>query len=65
MIVAGPDGLMKNAYRKFTIRGPKLVTPQPPTLDALSRNAGEGLSAAIASPASRTAGEGEGAAGDG
>src|SRR3954451_13519396 len=23
MIVAGPDGLMKNAYRKFTIRGPK------------------------------------------
>ena len=21
MIVAGPDGLMKNAYRKFTIRG--------------------------------------------
>jgi excinuclease ABC subunit C len=23
MIVAGPDGLMKNQYRKFTIRGPK------------------------------------------
>ncbi|HEX2151588.1 MAG TPA: excinuclease ABC subunit UvrC, partial [Stellaceae bacterium] len=23
MIVAGPDGLMKNAYRKFTIRGPR------------------------------------------
>src|SRR4029079_12808718 len=23
MIVAGPDGLIKNAYRKFTIRGPK------------------------------------------
>jgi len=31
MIVAGPDGLIKNAYRKFTIRGP-----------ALSRTAGEG-----------------------
>jgi len=27
MIVAGPDGLMKNAYRKFTIRGP---LPDPP-----------------------------------
>ena len=23
MIVAGPDGLIKNAYRKFTIRGPR------------------------------------------
>ncbi len=28
MIVAGPDGLMKNAYRKFTIRG---VEPARPT----------------------------------
>jgi excinuclease ABC subunit C len=26
MIVAGPDGLVKNAYRKFTIRG---ITPPP------------------------------------
>src|SRR5207249_7630307 len=33
MIVAGPDGLMKNAYRKFTIRGP---LPNPP------QHAGEG-----------------------
>jgi excinuclease ABC subunit C len=31
MIVAGPDGLIKNAYRKFTIRG-----------SPLSRTAGEG-----------------------
>jgi excinuclease ABC subunit C len=33
MIVAGPDGLIKGAYRKFTIRGPKpsaLVDPHPP-----------------------------------
>ena len=29
MIVAGPDGLMKNAYRKFTIRGPTRSPPQP------------------------------------
>jgi excinuclease ABC subunit C len=27
MIVAGPDGLMKNAYRKFTIRGPASDPP--------------------------------------
>src|SRR5215471_4423430 len=31
MIVAGPDGLVKNAYRKFTIRGP-LSTPGTPAL---------------------------------
>jgi excinuclease ABC subunit C len=31
MIVAGPDGLVKNAYRKFTIRGP-LPTPGTPAL---------------------------------
>jgi excinuclease ABC subunit C len=35
MIVAGPDGLIKNAYRKFTIRGPTTPT-------ALARSAGEG-----------------------
>lgn len=29
MIVAGPDGLMKNAYRKFNIRGPKDAEPGP------------------------------------
>jgi excinuclease ABC subunit C len=39
MIVAGPDGLMKNAYRKFTIRGP---LPSPPPLAAEGRvGAGE------------------------
>jgi excinuclease ABC subunit C len=46
MIVAGPDGLMKNAYRKFTIRGPKPGSPHAPIADAmgppLSRSAGEG-----------------------
>ena len=31
MIVAGPDGLLKNAYRKFTIRG---VAPRPNPLRA-------------------------------
>jgi excinuclease ABC subunit C len=29
MIVAGPDGLVKKAYRKFTIRGTALVAPAP------------------------------------
>ncbi len=53
MIVAGPDGLIKHAYRKFTIRGgapPQPVSsgthPHPPIADAtgppLSRRAGEG-----------------------
>jgi excinuclease ABC subunit C len=57
MIVAGPDGLMKNAYRKFTIRGPKPSGPHPQSaiadgppspavrerdLEPLSRTAGEG-----------------------
>jgi excinuclease ABC subunit C len=37
MIVAGPEGLVKNAYRKFTIRGSALTHPAP-----LSRTAGEG-----------------------
>src|SRR6266403_432282 len=38
MIVAGPDGLVKNAYRKFTIRGlaPGQAAPTP----ALPREAG-------------------------
>jgi excinuclease ABC subunit C len=35
MIVAGPDGLMKSAYRKFTIRGlPAPGRPRPPRADA-------------------------------
>ena len=49
MIVAGPDGLMKNAYRKFTIRGVAAARPfttgqpsPPRARRALSRNAGEG-----------------------
>jgi excinuclease ABC subunit C len=41
MIVAGPDGLVKNAYRKFTIRG--LAPAQPASNPALSHaeDAGE------------------------
>jgi excinuclease ABC subunit C len=39
MIVAGPDGLVKNAYRKFTIRGLDLA--QPASNHALSRTAAE------------------------
>src|SRR5262249_59390697 len=36
MIVAGPDGLVKNAYRKFTIRGlsPAQAAPRPNPLPA-------------------------------
>ena len=43
MIVAGPDGLMKNAYRKFTIRGIEpagaeaAVATEAPTLPRLRR----------------------------
>jgi len=33
MIVAGPDGLMKNAYRKFTIRGAGAAAAAPPPGD--------------------------------
>ncbi len=40
MIVAGPDGLVKNAYRKFTIRGTTLTHPAVRTESPLSRNAG-------------------------
>jgi excinuclease ABC subunit C len=44
MIVAGPDGLVKNAYRKFTIRG--LATaetaPHPSPLPAGGEREGEG-----------------------
>jgi excinuclease ABC subunit C len=47
MIVAGPDGLVKNAYRKFTIRGTALirtgskVVSDPASPDILSRGTGE------------------------
>ncbi len=47
MIVAGPDGLIKNAYRKFTIRGRATRT-------ALPRNAGDG------GPSPQACGAGEG-----
>ncbi|MFL5267441.1 MAG: excinuclease ABC subunit UvrC [Stellaceae bacterium] len=39
MIVAGPEGLVKNAYRKFTIRG---TAPRSSSAGARSRDAGEG-----------------------
>ena len=50
MIVAGPDGLIKNAYRKFTIRGLKpddgdagsSETPAPTPAPALPRLRGRG-----------------------
>jgi excinuclease ABC subunit C len=42
MIVAGPDGLVKNAYRKFTIRGSALTLPSLRAGSPLSRSAGEG-----------------------
>src|SRR6185312_8327333 len=42
MIVAGPDGLMKNAYRKFTIRG--LVSAPPPQAGPLASTPPQALS---------------------
>ena len=44
MIVAGPDGLVKNAYRKFTIRGAKdaVALTRLAALGTLSRTAGDG-----------------------
>jgi excinuclease ABC subunit C len=42
MIVAGPEGLIKGAYRKFNIRGITLTHPAVPAGSPLSRNAGEG-----------------------
>ena len=40
MIVAGPDGLIKNAYRKFTIRGLAQL-PSPPPLRGGGKGGGE------------------------
>ncbi len=55
MIVAGPDGLIRNAYRKFTIRGSALTHRAPtPTLPR-TREREHGPAG---SPLSRTAGEG-------
>ncbi len=48
MIVAGPEGLVKNAYRKFTIRGAaaaragSVALTRLAPLSTLSRSAGEG-----------------------
>ncbi len=62
MIVAGPDGLIKNAYRKFNIRNLReAADPHPSGADApatLSRSAGEGFEGGAAVTLSRTAGEG-------
>ena len=48
MIVAGPEGLIKNAYRKFTIRGNAArATPHPPRAvsEEPAQREGEGLQA--------------------
>jgi len=70
MIIAGPDGLMKNAYRKFNIRSldrrPGDADPHPADADApatLSRIAGEGLGTAPLEPLSRIARQGAGGQG--
>jgi len=42
MIVAGPEGLIKNAYRKFTIRGPK-PRGEPPTGHSALRSGEPGV----------------------
>ncbi len=42
MIVAGPEGLIKGAYRKFNILGITLTQPAVPAGTPLSRNAEEG-----------------------
>jgi excinuclease ABC subunit C len=41
MIVAGPDGLLKSAYRKFTIRGPVAHSAPPAPLPREQGNAWE------------------------
>jgi excinuclease ABC subunit C len=48
MIVAGPEGLVKNAYRKFTIRGTALTHPTLPAGSPRSRVGGEGPDPRIA-----------------
>jgi len=48
MIVAGPEGLVKNAYRKFTIRGTARTHPTLPAGSPRSRVAGEGPDPRIA-----------------
>jgi excinuclease ABC subunit C len=55
MIVAGPDGLMKNGYRKFNIRGPKPAADAPPSTPTptLPRQRGRGLSEMTTEPLPR------------
>ncbi|MGE5268194.1 MAG: excinuclease ABC subunit UvrC [Thiohalocapsa sp.] len=60
MIVAGPDGMMKNAYRKFNIRGPKTANAGPaatptPTFPGLRGREPEAMSSELPPP---QAGEG-------
>jgi excinuclease ABC subunit C len=57
MIVVGPDGPLKSAYRKFTIRGVTLTHPALQAGSTLSRSAGEGAERS-------EAGEGAAAGGD-
>jgi excinuclease ABC subunit C len=56
MIVAGPEGLVKNAYRKFTIRGAALTPPRPHPNPP--PRAGEGIVASFSSGPPPPAGEG-------
>ncbi len=69
MIVAGPDGLMKNAYRKFTIRGPRPAASidrrDAPTLPSPASGGGPDLAPADAAPRRRLGGIAEVGAGDG
>ena len=63
MIVAGPDGLMKNAYRKFTIRGLRAPHPlphphpDPPPLAGEGRVGVIGAGDAAAAPGSAFGGD--------
>jgi excinuclease ABC subunit C len=59
MIVAGPEGLVKNAYRKFTIRGIPQVRPASGAINAPEPRPGSALTRLAAlGTLSRTAGEG-------
>ena len=63
MIVAGPEGLVKNAYRKFTIRGIPACRVQRTPLPALRRVRQTELPQQSA-PARDGRGAGNGAGGD-
>ena len=59
MIVAGPEGLVKSAYRKFTIRGIPPVRPASGAIDSPEPSPGPTLTRLAAlGTLSRTAGEG-------